>query len=164
MATSSVSVRAGAPVRSTKKTNKGLRPLRLLRALSVAVALSAAAALLCELGVLPLPPSLLFLRQTPGVVSMGNNPYTAIAGATETLSIQLAGTGTANAALTYILAYPNKKVVRAHVHADAHGYSSYTFRLRGYKPRHYRDTAWIGVRDAAGTVKAGLYFAIQRRR
>ncbi len=160
MAASSVSVRAGSPVRSTQKAGKGLR---LLRFLFVVVALVAAAALPCELGVVPLPPSLLFLRQTPGVVSMSNDPYTAIAGRTETLSVQLAGAGTANAPLIYILVYPNKKVVRAHVRTDARGYASHTFRLNGYRPRHVRETrAWIGVRDATGAIKAGLYFAIQK--
>ena len=114
---------------------------------------------------MPLPASLLFLRQTPGIVSISNSPYTAIAGRTETLSVQLAGAGTANATLTYILLYPDKKVVRARVHADAHGYSSYTFHLKRYRPRHFRDTqAWIGVRDATGAIKAGLFFAIQKSR
>jgi len=67
MAASSVSVRAGAPVRSANASDKGLR---LLRFLFVATALGAGATLPFEVGALPLPA---FLRPpAPSVVSLIN--------------------------------------------------------------------------------------------
>jgi len=156
MAASSVSVRAGAPVRSANKSDKGLR---LIRFLFVATALGAGAALPFELGALPLPA---FLRPpAPSVVSLTNYPRTAVVGSTEKFSVRLAGS--AHAPLTYILVYPNKRRAIAHVRADAIGYSSHTFRLNGYKLHHWRETALIGVEDSSGNVKAFLRFAIQRR-
>jgi len=156
MAASSVSVRAGAPVRSANKSDKGLR---LVRFLFVAIALGAGAALPFELGALPLPA---FLRPpTPSIVSLTNYPRTAVVGSTEKFSVRLAGS--AHAPLTYILVYPNKRRAIAHVRADATGYSSHTFRLNGYKLHHWRETALIGVEDSSGNVKAFLRFAIQRR-
>jgi len=156
MAASSVSVRAGAPVRSAKKSDKGLC---LIRFLFVATALGAGAALPFELGALPLPA---FLRPpTPSIVSLTNYPRTAVVGSTEKFSVGLAGS--AHAPLTYILVYPNKRRAIAHVRADAIGYSSHTFRLNGYKLHHWRETALIGVEDSSGNVKAFLRFAIQRR-
>jgi len=156
----SVSVRSGAPVRSSQKTGQSLRLLRLVRFLCVAVALGAGSALPFEAGALALPAFLQPPQST--IVSLTNYPHTALAGHTERFSVRL--DGAAHAPLTYVLVYPDGHRSIAHVRADASGYSSHVFRLDRYHPRHWREAAIVGVLDKSGAVKAFLRFAIQRGR
>jgi hypothetical protein len=72
--------------------------------------------------------------------------------------------GVSHTWLTYVLKYPDGRVDRARVRADAGGYSSHTFRVIGYRPRHFRETAKIGVWDSSRRLRAFKLFAIQQSR
>jgi hypothetical protein len=139
------------------------KALRRLRQLCIALAVVCAAALPFELGVLRIPPLTAGVHATPHltlkILRVNNYPRTAVVGRTETFSVRLAGVS--HTWLTYVLKYPDGRVDRARVRADAGGYSSHTFRL-SYRPRQFREVAYIGVQDSSGSVRAQLRFAIQQ--
>jgi hypothetical protein len=138
------------------------RALRRLRQLCLALAVVCAAALLFELGVLPTP-NILPARPTATlkILSVHNDPRTAVVGRTEKFSVRLAGVS--NTWLTYVLKYPDGRVDSATVRADVSGYSSHTFRVIGYQLHHFREPAQIGVKDSSGRLRAVKLFAIQQR-
>ena len=137
------------------------RALRRLRQLCLALAVVCAAALLFELEVLPTPHRTAGVHPTPKILSVDNYPRTAVVGHTERFSVRLAGAS--HAWLTYVLDYPDGREDHARVRADAHGYSSHTFRVIGYQLRHFREPAKIGVKDSSGRLRAVKLFAIQQR-
>ena len=137
------------------------RALRRLRQLCLALAVICAAALLFELGVLPTPHRTADVHPTPKILSVNNYPRTAVVGRTEKFSVRLAGVS--RTWLTYVLRYPDGREDRARVRADAHGNSSHTFRVTGYRLHQFRETAKIGVRDSSGHLRALKLFAIQQR-
>lgn len=163
MSAPSISVRSGAPVHAAAAN---VAQLRRLRRLCIAVAVACAAMLPFSLGVLQ--PSALpfigsFYPQPPrGIVAMSNFPRTAVVGQTERFSVRLPSHP--HALLTYILQYPDGHQERATLRSDAHGYSSHTFRIVGYRPHQFREVATIGVQDATGAIQAYLDFAIQKPR
>jgi hypothetical protein len=138
--------------------------LRRLRQLCIALAVVCAAALPFELGVLPIPLLSAGEHTTPPptlkILSVNNSPRTAVVGRTETFSVRLAGVS--HTWLTYVLDYPDGHEDRARVRADASGYSSHTFRVLHYRPRQFREVAYIGVRDSSGRLRAQKRFAIQQ--
>jgi hypothetical protein len=143
--------------------------LRRLRQLCIALAAVCAAALPFELGVLPTPHRTAGVPATPPdrcggphneVLCVNNYPRTAVVGHWERFSVRLAGVS--HTWLTYELKYPDGHEDHARVRADASGYSSHTFRL-SYRPRQFREVAYIGVRDSSGLLLAQLRFAIQQR-
>lgn len=157
MAVRSTSMKAAAPARADQA-------LRRLRALSFAVVVACAATLPFAQGVVQ-PAALpvigkYFVPPQPTIVSVDNYPRTAVVGRTERFAVRIAGTS--GATLTYVLRYPDKRLVRAHVRADAHGYSSYDFTISGYQMHAFRETALVGVLDAAGHVRAYKLFAMQK--
>jgi hypothetical protein len=139
------------------------KALRRLRQLCIALAVVCAAALPFELGVLPRPRLTASVHAkrhpTPRILSVNNDPRTAVVGRTETFSVRLAGAS--HAWLIYVLDYPDGREDRARVRADAHGYSSHTFRV-GYRPPQFRETAKIGVWDSSRRLRAFKLFAIQQ--
>jgi hypothetical protein len=152
------------------------KELRRLRQLCIALAVVCAAALPFELGVLPIPLLTAGAHATPHptpkippdrcggphneVLCVNNYPRTAVVGHWEHFSVRLAGVS--HTWLTYELKYPDGHEDQARVRADASGYSSHTFRL-SYRPRQFREVAYIGVRDSSGLLLAQLRFAIQQR-
>ena len=139
------------------------KALRRLRQLCIALAAVCAAALPFELGVLPTPHRTAGARAKPHptlkILSVNNDPRTAVVGRTETFSVSLAGVS--HTWLTYELKYPDGRVDSARVLADAGGYSSHTFVIR-YRPHHFREVAYIGVQDSSGRLRAQKRFAIQQ--
>jgi hypothetical protein len=125
-----------------------------------------------ELGLLPAPDlSMIDLSGLPYVGKyfpqppagvLRNSLRTAVVGQTEHFSVRLPKMP--HALLTYVLRYPDGREVRAMVRADGRGYSSYTFPVTGYTPRHFRETATIRVLDAAGRQRGWTRFAIQQVR
>ena len=145
------------------------RLLRRLRRLSIAVSLGSAAVLPFALGVVSTSSlsalpfiGTLYPKPPQGIVGMNNFPRTAVVGQTERFWVRLPSRP--NAVLTYILQYPDGRQDRARVRADERGYSTHTFSLTGYQPRHFREVATIGVEDTTGTIQAFLDFAIQQQR
>jgi hypothetical protein len=147
------------------------KALHRLRQLCIALAVACAAALPFELGVLPTPhltagarakphPTLATLHPTLRILSVKNDPRTAVVGHTEQFSVRLAGVS--RTWLTYVLKYPDGRVDSARVRADAGGYSSHTFVIR-YTPPRFREVAYIGVKDSSGRLRAQKRFAIQQR-
>jgi hypothetical protein len=156
VAVRSTSIKAAAPARGDKV-------LRSLRALTFAVAVACAgispfAQGLVQPAALPLVGKY-FVPVEPTILTVENYPRTAVMGHTEHFSVRI--TGTSGATLTYVLRYPDKRLVRAHVRADRHGYSSYAFTIGGYRMHAFRETALVGVLDAKGHVRAYKLFAIQ---
>lgn len=150
-------------------TSGDARVLRRLRRLCVAVALGSAAVLPFALGVVSTSSlsslpfiGALYPKPPQGIVAMNNYPRTAVVGHTERFWVRLPSRP--NAVLTYILQYPDGHQDRAKVRADDHGYSTHTFQLTGYQPRHFREVAAIGVQDSTGAIQAFLDFAIQQQR
>jgi hypothetical protein len=137
------------------------KALRRLRQVCIALAVVCAAALLFELGVLPTPGRTAGVHPTLRILSVNNSPRTAVVGRTEKFSVRLAGVS--RTWLTYVLKYPDGRVDSARVRADAHGYSSHTFRVIGYRLHQFRETAQIGVRDSSNRLRAFKLFAIQQR-
>jgi hypothetical protein len=139
------------------------KELRRLRRLCIALAVICAAALPFELGVLPAPHLTADARAKPHptlrILSVNNLPRTAVVGRTETFSVRLAGVS--HTWLTYVLRYPDGREDHARALADASGYSSHTFRL-SYRPRLFREVAYIGVQDSSGRLRAQKRFAIQQ--
>jgi hypothetical protein len=139
------------------------KALRRLRQLCIALAVVCAAALPFELGVLPTSHLTAGARAKPHptlkILSVNNDPRTAVVGRTETFSVSLAGVS--HTWLTYVLRYPDGREDHARVRADAGGYSSHTFVIR-YKPHHFREVAYIGVQDSSGRLRARKRFAIQQ--
>src|SRR5919202_2666911 len=137
--------------------------LRRLRQLCIALAVVCAAALPFELGVLPTSHLTAGVRATPHptlrILSVNNDPRTAVVGRTETFSVRLAGVS--HTWLTYVLRYPDRHEDHARVRADASGYSSHTFVIR-YRPHHFREVAYIGVLDSSRRLRAFKRFAIQQ--
>lgn len=161
------------PAPTTVKAQPAAKPdaaLHRLRQVCIALAVVCAAALPFELGVLNLTASALerlplvsiFFPPPPPprILSVHNFPRTAVVGRTERFSVRLAGMS--HAWLTYVLRYPDGSEDRARVRADAHGYSSHTFRVVRYRPRHFREVATIGVLDRSGRLHAFKRFAIQQ--
>jgi hypothetical protein len=140
------------------------KALRRLRHLCIALAVVCAAALPFELGVLPTPHLTAGARATPHptlrILSVNNDPRTAVVGRTERFSVRLAGVS--HTWLTYVLRYPNGREDHARVRADASGYSSHTFDIR-YRPHQFREVANIGVLDSSRRLRAFKRFAIQQR-
>ena len=173
MSARSTPVATGAKAQPAGKPDKALRRLRQL---CIALAVVCAAALPFELGVLPTPHLTAGARATPHptpkippdrcggphneVLCVNNYPRTAVVGHWERFSVRLAGVS--HTWLTYELKYPDGHEEHARVRADASGYSSHTFRL-SYRPRQFREVAYIGVRDSSGLLLAQLRFAIQQR-
>lgn len=165
------SLSASARVGARSRGNRSVKPqagLRRLRGLCASVAIVCAALTPIEVGVVNVPPRV--LAALPGLaalmpaadatpfVAVSNTPKTALFGRLERFSAQLKGMPYAR--LTYVVVYPNGVKVRAHVRADAKGYSSYAFRI-AYRPRRARETAWIGVETATGQFMAFSRFAVQ---
>jgi hypothetical protein len=162
----------GVQAQPAGKPDKGLRRLRLL---CIALAVVCAAALPFELGVLRIPfltagahatphPTLRFPDRCGGsheVLCVNNYPRTAVVGHWERFSVRLPGAS--HAWLTYVLLYPDGREDRAQVRADASGYSSHTFRL-SYRPRAFREVAYIGAYDSSHRLRAEERFAIQQPR
>jgi hypothetical protein len=147
----------------TQPAGKPDQALRRLRQLCIALAVVCAAALPFELGVLPTPHRTTGARAKPHptlrILSVNNDPRTAVVGRTEAFSVRLAGVS--HTWLTYELKYPDGRVDSARVLADAGGNSSHTFVIR-YKPHHFREVAYIGVQDSSGRLRAQKRFAIQQ--
>jgi hypothetical protein len=160
MSARSTPARTGVRAQPAGKPDK---PLRRLRQLCIALAVVCAAALPFELGVLRIPPLTAGARATPHptlrILSVNNDPRTAVVGRTETFSVRLAGVS--HTWLTYVLKYPNGRKDQARARADASGDSSHTFVIR-YRPLHFREVAYIGVRDSSGRLRAQKRFAIQQ--
>ena len=139
------------------------KALRRLRQLCIALAVVCAAALPFELGVLPIPRLTAGARAKPHptlrILSVNNDPRTAVVGRTERFSVRLAGVS--RTWLTYVLRYPDGREDHARVRADAGGYSSHTFVIR-YTPPRFREVAYIGVQDSSGHLRARKRFAIQQ--
>jgi len=154
MSARSTPVPTGVQAQPAGKPDKALRRLRQL---CIALAVVCAATLLFELGVLPTFHRTAGVHPTPKTVD--NYPRTAVVGRTERFSVRLAGAS--HAWLTYVLDYPDGREDRARVRADAHGYSSHTFRV-GYRPPQFRETAKIGVWDSSRRLRAFKLFAIQQ--
>jgi hypothetical protein len=136
----------------------------------IAIAVVCAVALPFELGLLPTPyraavpatphPTVPATpHPTLKIVSFNNYPRTAVVGHWERFSVRLAGVS--HTWLTYVLRYPDGREDHARVRADASGYSSHTFRL-SYRPRQFREVAYIGALDSSGRLRAQLRFAIQQ--
>src|SRR5437763_16172769 len=153
MSARSTPARTGVQVQPAGKPDKALRRLRQL---CIALAVVCAAALPFELGVLRIPPLTAGARATPHptlatphptlrILSVNNLPRTAVVGRTEQFPVRLSGVS--HTWLTYMLRYPDGREDHARVRAYAGGSSSHTFREIGYRPRHFRETAAIGVRD-----------------
>ena len=161
MSARSTPVPAGAKAQPAGKPDKALRRLRQL---CIALAVVCAAALPFELGVLRIPPFTAGARATPHpplrILSVKNDPRTAVVGRTEQFSVRLSGVS--HTWLTYVLRYPDGHEDHARVRADASGYSSHTFDVIRYKPRHFREVAYIGVQDSSGRLRAQKRFAIQQ--
>ena len=161
MSARSTPVPTGVQAQPAGKPDKTLRRLRQL---CIALAVVCAAALPFELGVLRIPPLTTSARAKPHptlrILAVNNDPRTAVVGRTETFSVRLAGVS--RTWLTYVLRYPDGREDHARVRADASGYSSHTFRL-SYRPRQFREVAYIGVRDSSDLLLAQLRFAIQQR-
>jgi hypothetical protein len=160
MSARSTPVRIGAKAQPAGKPDKALRRLRQL---CIALAVVCAAALPFELGVLRIPPLTAGARATPHptlrILAVNNDPRTAVVGRTETFSVRLSGVS--HTWLTYMLRYPDGHKDHARVQADASGYSSHTFDIR-YRPRDFREVAYIGVQDSSGRLRAQKRFAIQQ--
>jgi hypothetical protein len=160
MSARSTPVPTGVQAQPAGKPDKALRRLRQL---CIALAVVCAAALPFELGVLPTPHRTAGVPATPHptlkIVSFNNDPRTAVVGHWERFSVRLAGVS--HTWLTYELKYPDGRVDSARVRANASGYSSHTFRL-SYRPRHFREVAYIGALDSSGRLRAQLRFAIQQ--
>ena len=172
MSTASSSVHTKTPVKPVAKSTAGLRRLR---AACVAVVVVSAVLLPFEAGTAHLPKltSLPLIGQyfvakphkppppppPPAIVAVQNSPRTAVVGHTERFWVHLANLP--HALLTYDLRYPTGAVERATVNADGRGFSSHTFAVT-YYPRHWREVATIGVRDASGRLHAFLRFAVQQ--
>jgi hypothetical protein len=139
------------------------KALRRLRQLCIALAVVCAAALPFELGVLRIPPLTAGPRAKPHptlrILSVNNDPRTAVVGRTEQFSVRLSGVS--HTWLTYVLRYPNGREDHARVRADASGYSSHTFDIR-YRPHQFREVANIGVLDSSRRLRAFKRFAIQQ--
>jgi hypothetical protein len=161
MSARSTPVPTGVQAQPAGKPDKALRRLRQL---CIALAVVCAAALPFELGVLPTPHRTVGVPATPPptlqILSVNNSPRTAVVGRTETFSVRLAGVS--DTWLTYVLRYPDGRVDSARVRADAGGYSSHTFRVIRYRPRHFREVAYIGVQDSSRRLRAQKRFAIQQ--
>ena len=140
------------------------KALHRLRQLCIALAVLCAAALPFELGVLRIPTLTASAPATPHptlrILSVHNYPRTAVVGHTEKFYVRLSGVS--HTWLTYVLRYPDGREDHARVHADASGYSSHTFDVIRYKPRHFREVAYIGVQDSSGRLRAQKRFAIQQ--
>ena len=160
MSARSTPVPTGAQAQPAGNPDKALRRLRQL---CIALAVVCAAALPFELGLLPTPHLTAGARAKPHptlkILSVNNDPRTAVVGRTETFSVRLAGVS--HTWLTYELKYPDGRVDSARVLADAGGYSSHTFVIR-YRPHHFREVAYIGVQDSSGRLRARKRFAIQQ--
>jgi hypothetical protein len=172
MSARSTPVPTGAQAQPAGNPDKALRRLRQL---CIALAVVCAAALPFELGVLPTPHRTAGVPATPHptpkiapdrcggphneVLCVKNYPRTAVVGHWERFSVRLAGVS--HTWLTYELEYPDGRQDRARVRADASGYSSHTFRL-SYRPRQFREVAYIGVQDSSGRLRATRRFAIQQ--
>ena len=160
MSARSTPVPTGVQAQPAGKPDKALRRLRQL---CIALAVVCAAALPFELGVLRIPPFTAGARAKPHptlrILSVKNDPRTAVVGRTETFSVRLSGVS--HTWLTYVLDYPDGREDRARVRADAGGYSSHTFDIR-YRPRHFREVAYIGVLDSSRRLRAFKRFAIQQ--
>jgi hypothetical protein len=139
------------------------KALRRLRQLCIALAVVCAAALPFELGVLPTSHLTAGARAKPHptlrILSVNNDPRTAVVGRTETFSVRLAGVS--HTWLTYVLRYPDGHAERVPVRTDRHGSSSYTFRVRPYAARHVCEVATLSIEDTSGRVLAFTHFAIQ---
>jgi hypothetical protein len=161
MSARSTPVPTGAKAQPAGKPDKALRRLRQL---CIALAVICAAALPFELGVLRIPPFTASTRATPHptlrILSVNNDPRTAVVGRTEQFSVRLSGVS--HTWLTYVLRYPDGREDHARVRADASGNSSHTFDIR-YRPRQFREVAYIGVQDSSGRLRAQKRFAIQQR-
>jgi hypothetical protein len=140
------------------------KELRRLRRLCIALAVVCAAALPFELGMLPTPHRTADARAKPHptlrILSVNNDPRTAVVGRTETFSVRLSGVS--HTWLTYVLRYPDGHEDHARVRADASGYSSHTFDVIRYRPRQFREVAYIGVLDSSRRLRAFKRFAIQQ--
>jgi hypothetical protein len=160
MSARSTPVPTGVQVQPAGKPDKALRRLRQL---CIALAVVCAAALPFELGVLRIPLLTAGVHATPHptlrILSVNNDPRTAVVGRTETFSVRLAGVS--RAWLTYRLKYPDGRVDSARVRADAGGNSSHTFVIR-YRSPQFREVAYIGVKDSSGRLRAEKRFAIQQ--
>ena len=160
MSARSTPVRIGAKAQPAGKPDKALRRLRQL---CIALAVVCAAALPFELGVLRIPPLTAGARATPHptlrILAVNNDPRTAVVGRTETFWVRLSGVS--HTWLTYVLRYPDGHEDHARVRADTSGYSSHTFDIR-YRPRDFREVAYIGVQDSSGRLRAEKRFAIQQ--
>lgn len=154
-------------VRSTSKKAapaRADRALRGLRALTLAMAVACAGMLpfaqgLVEPAALPVIGKY-FVPVEPTILTVDNYPRTAVVGHSEHFAVRIAGTS--GATLTYVLRYPDKRLVRAHVRADAHGYSSHAFTIAGYHMHAFRETGLVGVLDAKGHLRAYKRFALQK--
>jgi hypothetical protein len=151
------------------------KALRRLRQLCIALAVVCAAALPFELGMLRIPLPTAGVHATPDptlkipdrcggshreVLCVNNYPRTAVVGHWERFSVRLPGAS--HAWLTYVLDYPDSSEDRAQVRADASGYSSHTFDVIRYRPRQFREVAYIGVLDSSRRLRAFKRFAIQQ--
>ncbi len=143
--------------------------LRGLRRLCGALVVASAVVLPFELGVAPVPNlarlpvvGRFFGPATPAIDAVTNYPYTALVGHGEQVSVQLLNLP--HVRLVYELHYLNGRIARGVGIADAQGHGSYTFRITGYRPRHFREEAYISVTDAAHTVAGYTHFAIQQDR
>ncbi len=143
--------------------------LRGLRRLCGALVVASAVVLPFEFGVAPVPNlarlpvvGRFFGPATPAIDAVTNYPYTAVVGHGERVSVQLLNLP--HARLVYELHYPNGRVARGVGIADAQGHGSYTFRITGYRPRRFREEAYISVTDATHTVAGYTHFAIQQDR
>jgi hypothetical protein len=160
MSARSTPVPTGVQAQPAGKPDKALRRLRQL---CIALAVVCAAALPFELGVLRLPHLTVGARAKPHptlrILSVKNLPRTAVVGRTEQFSVRLAGVS--HTWLTYVLRYPDGREDHARVRADVSGYSSHAFVIR-YRPRHFREVAYIGVLDSSRRLRAFKRFAIQQ--
>ena len=92
-------------------------------------------------------------------IVLHNAPRTAVVGRTERLWALLSGQP--HTRLIYVLHYPDGHAERVPVRTDSHGYSSYTFRVRPYAVRRFREPATLSIEHASGRVLAFTRFAIQ---
>ncbi len=172
----SVSALVGKRGRGANKERKGAADprdpatrLRGLRRLCGALVVASAVVLPFELGVAPTPNlaglpvvGRFFGPEASAITTVTNYPYTAVVGHSERVSVQLLNLP--HARLVYELHYPNGRIERGAGKVDAQGHGSYTFQITGYRPRHFREEAYISVMDAAHTVAGYTHFAIQQDR